>query len=342
MRTATSHSSAPSDLAWPTMPTEPRVLPVDVDREFEAHRRDLTGYCYRMLGSGFEAEDAVQETFVRAWRAIEGFEGRSSVRSWLYRIATNVCVDMLRGPQRRARPMDLGPSSTVATAVLDPQPEHMWVQPVPDRRVIATDGDPAEVAAARESIRLAFVATLQHLPPKQRAVLILCEVLKWHAAEAAELLEVTIASVNSALQRARATLAALDADSLDTTADAEHQALLARYVDAFERYDMDALVSLLHDDAVMSMPPYDLWLEGADQVVAWMAGPGIGCKGSKLIAVEASGTAGFASYKPAGPGRWEPWALQVVEVRDGLISGHHNFLYPELFAGFGLPASLGG
>ncbi len=342
MRTETGHTSAPLDLAWPTMPPEPGAVSVEVDRELEAHRRDLTGYCYRMLGSAFEAEDAVQETFVRAWRAIEGFEGRSSVRSWLYRIATNVCLDMLRGPQRRARPMDLGPSSTVATAVLDPRPEHMWVQPVPDGRVIDTGGDPAEVAAARESIRLAFVAALQRLPPKQRAVLILCEVLKWHAAEAAELLEVTVASVNSALQRARSTLAALDADSLDTTVDAEQQALLARYVDAFERYDMDALVSLLHEDAVMSMPPYDLWLRGADQVVGWMTGPGIACKGSKLIPVEASGTAGFASYKPAGPGRWEPWALQVIEVRDGLISGHHNFLYPALFAEFGVPAALEG
>lgn len=170
-------------------------------------------------------------------------------------------------------------------------------------------------------------------------MLILCEVLKW---QAAELLAVSVASVNSALQRARATLAALDIDALDTTADAEHQALLARYVDAFERYDMDALVSLLHHDAIMSMPPYDLWLRGADQVVAWMSGPGIACKGSKLIRVDANGTAGFASYKPARPGRWEPWALQVVEVRDGLISGHHNFLYPKLFAHFGLPPSVEG
>jgi len=224
--------------------------------------------------------------------------------------------------------------------VLDPQAEHMWVQPVQDRRVIATDGDPAEVAAARESIRLAFVAALQHLPPKQRAALILCEVLKWQAAEAAELLESTVASVNSALQRARATLASLDADALDTTADPDHQALLERYVDAFERYDMDALVSLLHHDAVISMPPFDLWLQGADQVIGWMAGPGIGCAGSKLIPVEVNGTAGFASYKPGPSGRLEPWAVQVIEVRGARITGHHNFIYPELFAAFGLPASL--
>ena len=338
MLTAADPTSSVPDLACTAMSTGARTL--DVDHELEAHRRELTGYCYRMLGSGFEAEDAVQETFVRAWRASASFEGRSSVRSWLYRIATNVCVDMLRAPQRRARPMDLGPSSTVATAVLDPQAEHMWVQPVQDRQVIATDGDPAEVAAARESIRLAFVAALQHLPPKQRAALILCEVLKWQAAEAAELLESTVASVNSALQRARATLVSLEADALDTTADPDHQALLERYVDAFERYDMDALVSLLHHDAVISMPPFDLWLQGADQVIGWMAGPGIGCAGSKLIPVEVNGTAGFASYKPGPSGRLEPWAVQVIEVRGARITGHHNFIYPELFAAFGLPASL--
>jgi RNA polymerase sigma-70 factor, ECF subfamily len=246
----------------------------DVERALQEHRRELTGYCYRMLGSGSEAEDAVQETLVRAWKAIDRFEGRSSVRSWLYRIATNVCVDMLRAPQRRARPMDLGPSSTVATAVLRPQPENTFVQPIADSRVISNDGDPAEVAAARESIRLAFVAALQHLPARQRAVLILCEVLRWQATEVAELLETSVASVNSALQRARATLGSLEVERLDTTVSPEHEALLARYVDAFERYDMTALAKLLRDDAVISMPPHDLWLQGADEVIGWMAGPG--------------------------------------------------------------------
>jgi RNA polymerase sigma-70 factor (ECF subfamily) len=314
----------------------------DVERVLETHRRELTGYCYRMLGSGSEAEDAVQETLVRAWKAIDRFEGRSSIRSWLYRIATNVCVDMLRGPQRRARPMDLTSSSTVEAAQLRPQPENTFVQPVADGRVISTDGDPADVAAARESIRLAFVAALQHLPARQRAVLILCEVLRWQATEVAELLDTTVASVNSALQRARATLGSLDVDRLDTTVDPEHEALLARYVDAFERYDMTALAQLLRDDVVISMPPHDLWLQGPEQVIGWMVGPGQGCAGSKLLAVSANGTAGFGSYKPAGEGRWEPWALQVIEVKDGRISGHHNFLYPELFAEFGLPAFLEG
>ncbi len=329
-------------LPWEPMTTTPadRVV-ADVERELDIHRRELTGYCYRMLGSGSEAEDAVQETLIRAWKAIDRFEGRSSLRSWLYRIATNVCVDMLRGPQRRARPMDLGSSSTLDTAVLRPQPEDTFVQPIADGRVIATDGDPAEVAAARESIRLAFVAALQHLPARQRAVLILCEVLRWQAAEVAELLDSTVASVNSALQRARATLSALDLEQLDSTVDPEHEALLARYVDAFERYDMTALAALLRDDVVISMPPHDLWLRGPSNVIGWMEGPGHGCRGSKLVPVRANGTAAFGSYRPAGPGRWEPFALQVIEVKDGSIAGHHNFLYPELFAELGLPARLG-
>jgi RNA polymerase sigma-70 factor (ECF subfamily) len=316
------------------------LTPAHLERELEQHRRQLTGYCYRMLGSGSEAEDAVQETLIRAWKAIDGFEGRSSLRSWLYRIATNVCVDMLRTPQRRARPMDLGPSSTIDTAVLTPIAEHNFVRPVADHRVIDTDGDPADVAAARESIRLAFVAALQHLPARQRAVLILCEVLKWQATEVAELLDTSVASVNSALQRARATLAEIDVDQLDSTLDAEHEALLARYVDAFTRYDMTALAQLLRDDVIISMPPHDLWLQGPDQVVGWMTGPGHGCEGSRVIAVQANGTAAFGSYRPAGPGRWEPFSIQVIEVKDGRISGHHNFLYPELVAEFGLPPFL--
>ena len=287
------------------------ALDIDLEGELKAHRRELTGFCYRMLGSGAEAEDAVQETFVRAWKAIDRFEGRSSVRSWLYRIASNVCIDMHRAPQRRARPMDLGPSSTVATAVLAPQHETTFVQPIADERVIDLAGDPADVAAARESIRLAFVAALQHLPARQRAVLILCEVLRWQATEVAELLDTSVASVNSALQRARATLATVEPDQLDTTLDPEHEALLERYVAAFEAYDMTALAALLRDDVVISMPPHDLWLQGIPNVIGWMAGPGIGCAGSKLLPVHVNGTAGFASYKLAGPGRWEPWAIQV-------------------------------
>jgi RNA polymerase sigma-70 factor (ECF subfamily) len=318
----------------------PAIAHTDLEVEFGRLRPELTGYCYRMLGSGAEAEDAVQDTLTKAWRAIDGFQGRSSLRAWLYRIATNVCTDMHRAPQRRARPMDMTEPSTVAEAQLRVQPEHRFVQPIADERVFDPAGDPAAVAAARESLRLAFVAALQHLSSRQRSVLILREVLQWSAAEVAELLDTSVASVNSALQRARATLAGVEVERLDAVGTPEHDDLIARYVDAFERYDMDALVALLRDDAVISMPPHDLWLRGADQVVGWMIGPGIGCRGSKLIPLQANGTAAFGSYKPGAPGRWEPWAIQVIDVRDGAISGHHNFLFPELFAEFGLPPVL--
>jgi RNA polymerase sigma-70 factor (ECF subfamily) len=313
----------------------------DLERTLETHRRELTGYCYRMLGAGSEAEDAVQETMVRAWRSIGGFEGRSSLRSWLYRIANNVCVDMHRSPQRRARPMDMGPSTPTAEVVLGPQqPEHMFVQPVADSRVLDVDGDPAEVAAARESIRLAFVAALQHLPARQRSVLILCEVLRWQATEVAELLDTTVASVNSALQRARASMAAVRGEDLDPTVDPDHQALLARYVDAFERYDIPALVGLLREDVVLSMPPWDLWLRGPQDLADWFLGEGIVCQNGRLLPVEVNGTAGFGNYHYVSPGLWEPWAIQVIEVADGRIVGHHNFLYPHLFAEFGLPPRI--
>src|SRR5687767_9781682 len=213
--------------------------------QLEHYRVELTGYCYRMLGSAFEAEDAVQETLVRAWRGIDRFEGRAALRSWLYRIATNVCLSMLTASQRRARPMDLTPATSADTPLPGALPEAAWIEPVPDGRVVPDGGDPAAVALARESVRLAFVAALQHLPPKQRAVLILREVLRWKAEEVAELLDTTVASVNSALQRARATIAAGDVKSTDRfePLDEEQQTLLARYVDAFERYDMESLTS---------------------------------------------------------------------------------------------------
>jgi len=309
--------------------------------ELEQYRKELTGYCYRMLGSVFEADDAVQETMVRAWRAADRFEGRSSVRSWVYRIATNVSLDMLRSRGRRERPMDLGPSSTPEAFRGDMLPDHAWLEPLPDARV-ATDNDPADVVESRESIRLAFVAALQHLPARQRAVLILCEVLRWQASEVAELLETSVASVNSALQRARATLAsrAVDEPSADAL-DADQQELIARYVDAFERYDMTALVALLHDDAVMSMPPYDFWLRGSDLMIEWFVGTGVGCRGSRLVATTANGCPAFGSYRVDPEGGWSPWAIQVLEVSGGLIVGHHNFVDPALFPAFGLPDHLG-
>ena len=315
---------------------------LDIEQALEQHRRELTGYCYRMLGSGSEAEDAVQETLVRAWRSAASFEGRCSVRSWLYRLATNVCIDMHRSPQRRARPMDLGPARPAEGTVPGPHlVESTFVQPVADQRVLPETQDPAELAVARDSIRLAFVAALQHLPARQRAVLILCEVLRWPAVEVAELLDSSVASVNSALQRARATLASIPVESLDSVIDPEHEALLARYVAAFERYDIPELVTLLREDVALSMPPFGIWLQGREDLASWFLNQGIACQGSRLVPVSVNGTAGFGSYKPAGPGRWEPWAIQVIEVADGQIIGHHNFIYPELFTQLGLPDHLG-
>jgi len=312
--------------------------------QLEPYRVQLTGYCYRMLGSAFEAEDAVQETMVRAWRGLERFEGRSALRSWLYRIATNVCLDMLNGSKRRARPMDLTAVSSATPATLTAQPEVTWIGPVPDGQVLAGAGDPAEVAAQRDAVRLAFVAALQHLAPRQRAVLILREVLAWKAAEVAELLGTTVASVNSALQRARATLAATEISDTDPVKplDEEQRVLLARYVDAFERYDLDSLTSLLHEDATLSMPPYELWLRGHDDIRTWLLGHGIGCRGSRLVPTVANGAPAFGQYRPGGPGgAHEPWALQVLEISAGRITGLNSFLDTErLFPLFGLPARL--
>jgi RNA polymerase sigma-70 factor, ECF subfamily len=309
----------------------------------EEHRRELTAYCYRMLASPFEAEDAVQETFLRAWRGFERFEGRAALRSWLYRIATNVCLDMLKGRERRARPMDLGPNREPVEANLNTLPEATWIQPVPDG-LVGPEGDPEDVAVGRETIRLAFVAALQHLPPKQRAVLILCEVLRWKASEVAELLETSVASVNSALQRARATLDARNVDAGESRAsvDEADAELLARYVAAFEAYDMDALTALIQEDATQSMPPYDLWLHGRDDILRWWVGPGIECRGSRVIPTEsANGSPAFGQYKPSPSGGYDPWALQVLEVSNGRIVEFTFFLDTEtLFPLFGLPARL--
>jgi RNA polymerase sigma-70 factor, ECF subfamily len=303
----------------------------DLGMEFEQYRRELTAYCYRMLASAFDAEDAVQETFVRAWRAVDRFEGRSALRSWLYRIATNVCLDMLNGKERRARPMDLGPAGEPIVENLR-TPDVPWLQPMPD---------PADTAVEKETIKLAFVGALQHLPPKQRAVLILCEVLRWQAAEVAELLETSVASVNSALQRARATLEQVEmAPTSPGEVDAD---LLARYVAAFEAYDMEALTALIKEDAIQSMPPFDLWLRGRDDIFTWWFGPGIGCKGSRVVpTVWANGSPAFGQYKPAEDGGYEPWALQVLELdADGRIAEFSFFLATDaLFPLFGLPPRL--
>jgi RNA polymerase sigma-70 factor (ECF subfamily) len=324
--------------------SSPTIAAGGPERVLEQHRVELTRYCYRMLGSPFEADDAVQETMIRAWRGFDRFEGRSAVRSWLYRIATNVCLDMLQGRARRARPMDLGPSGAPVEANLHTLPEVTWIEPTP-AGALGDEADPADVAVERETIRLAFVAALQHLPPRQRAVLILCEVLRWKASEVAELLDTSVASVNSALQRARATIDAGGISESDPAPamDEAQRELLARYVQAFESYDIDALTSLIQEDATQSMPPYDLWLHGREDVLAWWFGPGVGCRGSRLIPTAgANGSVAFGQYKPSESGSgYDPWALQVLEFADGKIAEFTFFLSTErLFPLFGLPARL--
>jgi RNA polymerase sigma-70 factor (ECF subfamily) len=326
-----------------TLTREPAVA------EFEAYRRELSAYCYRMLGSAVDAEDAVQETMIRSWQAAGRFEGRSSVRSWLYRIATNVCLDMLRGRKRRAAPIELGPAMPpVESSLAGTLPEGSWVSPIADDRILAPEADPAEHAELRESVRLAFVAALQHLPPRQRAVLILCEVLRWQAAEVAALLETSVAAVNSALQRARATLATAPTAG-QPSLDAELGDLLDRYVDAFERYDIDRFVTLLHEDAIQSMPPYAMWLQGAQHIGTWMRGVGSGCRGSRLVRLGVNGCPAAAQYRradhpeatePAATG-FVPWGIHVLDVVDGRIAEIHTFLDTGgLFAQFGLPERL--
>jgi RNA polymerase sigma-70 factor (ECF subfamily) len=309
--------------------------------QLEQHRTALTGHCYRMMGSAVDADDAVQETMVRAWRSLERFDGRASLRTWLYRIATNVCLDMLTDRSRRIRPMESGPVGTVEDP-LNPLPRSHWLEPVPDVRALPTDADPSELAMLRQSVRLAFVAALQHLPPKQRAVLLLTEVLGWSAAEVAESLDTSVTSVNSALQRARATLGSRNvADSREPLSDAQSK-MVERYVDAFLRYDMDALTALLHQDATLSMPPYSLWLRGHDAIRSWLLGPGSACRGSRLVPTAACGSPAFGQYRPGGPdGGYRPWALVVLEFSGERIAGLNSFLDTEtLFPMFGLPGHL--
>jgi RNA polymerase sigma-70 factor, ECF subfamily len=315
---------------------------IATEQDLEAHRRELTGYCYRMLGSGFDAEDAVQETMVRAWRNLDKLSERPALRAWLYRIATNVGYDMLQGTQRRARPMDLASPSTADSALDAGLPENAWIQPVADARVLPPEADPAELTAAKETLRLAFVAALQHLPARQRAVLILREVLRWQATEVAELLDTSVASVNSALQRARATLDELDLDTSGPSAvdDDEQQEFLVRYVDAFERYDIGAVVKLLHEDVTFNMPPFELWLQGPEQVGRWMLGPGIGCANARLRVTSANGCPAVGIYKTIDGRLWEPFNIAVLDVKDGGIAGITHFLYPELFPAFGLPERI--
>jgi RNA polymerase sigma-70 factor (ECF subfamily) len=311
-------------------------------KQLETHREALVGHCYRMLGSAAEADDAVQETLVRAWRALEGFDGRASLRTWLYRIATNVCLDALADRARRERPVALGPAGTVHDPLVE-RPRTHWLEPIPDAQAVPADGDPAERAALRESIRLAFVAALQRLPPRQRAALLLAEVLGWSAAEIASALETSVAAVNSALQRARATLAESappEGPALGLTP--AQETLLARYVSAFERYDVEALAALLREDATLSMPPYTLWLRGPAAIKEWFLGRGIGCRGSRLVPTSANGLPAFGQYRAGGPGQpHRPWSLAVLELSGDRIASMTHFLdTATLFPRFGLPPEL--
>ncbi|HWF09242.1 MAG TPA: sigma-70 family RNA polymerase sigma factor [Bryobacteraceae bacterium] len=309
--------------------------------DLEAHRPALTGHCYRMLGSAMDADDAVQETMIRAWKGLDHFDGRASLRTWLYRIATNVCLDELAGRARRARPMEEGPAGTIedAASVL---PRTHWLEPIADVRALPADANPAERAVLRETIRLAFVAALQHLPPKQRAALLLTEVLGWSAAETAETLDTSLASVNSALQRARATLAARDVGKAAPISESQ-SALLNKYVEAFEHYDVDRLTSLLCADARFCMPPYALWLQGRASVHKWLLGPGAACRGSRLVSTAACGSPAFAQYRPSPNGGYHAWALVVLELAGDAIAGWNSFLDVEaLLPRFDLPMELPG
>lgn len=315
-------------------------MPLDVTH-LEVHRSALTGHCYRMLGSVVDAEDAVQETMVRAWQSLDRFQGRSSLRTWLYRIATNVCLDALSDRARRARPMEEGPVGSVDDP-LEARPRTHWLEPIADARALPADANPFELTLLRQSIRLAFVAALQHLPPRQRAALLLTEVLGWSAAEVADCLDMSVAAVNSALQRARATLAARQVTLTEEPLSDAESTLVDRYVDAFHRYDVDTLVALLREDATLSMPPYTLWFRGPDAIRTWLLGRGAACRGSRLVPTGACGSPAFGQYRLGGPGgSYEPWALIVLEPSRDRIASWNTFLDKEtLFPLFGLPQRL--
>jgi RNA polymerase sigma-70 factor, ECF subfamily len=325
-----------------TASTSSRDRVADLAAALECEHTALTGYCYRMLGSAFEADDAVQETMLRAWRGLDRYEGRAPLRSWLYRIATNVCIDALNGRRRRALPMDMGPSSPGDRDVSAPPRETPWILPVPDGRVIDADADPSVQAAARDSIRLAFVAALQHLRPRPRAVLILRDVIGWSAEEVADLLDTTATAVHSALQRARRTLTAHGPPRPDGAAPLgdTDQLLLRRYVDAFVRYDIETLVALLHEDATMSMPPYPEWMRGRPAIERWWRGHGSGCFSGRVVPTSANGTPAVALYRRVDPATFEARTIQLIEVSDGLITGIHSFVDPRLFPLFDLPTRI--
>ncbi len=308
--------------------------------QIEAHRAALTGHCYRMLGSTIDADDATQETIIRAWKNADQFDGRAALLTWLYRIATNVCIAELSGRRRRARPIQELPAGAPTDRLVQ-HPRAHWIEPIPDARVIPAGADPSERAMLSQSIRLAFVAALQNLTPKQRAALLLVEVLGWSSAEVAETLGTSIASVNSALQRARSTLTSRDWRAIPSALTASQEQMLNRYVAAFEKYDVDQLVALLRHDATFSMPPYALWLQGPESVRAWLLGAGSGCRGSRLLPTAACGSPAFGQYKLDPHSGYKPFALVVLELSGDCIGGWNSFLDTEtLFPRFELPLHL--
>ena len=325
-------------------PRRDRPAVADLERELDVHRAALTGYCYRMLGSPFDAEDAVQETMVRAWRALDRFEGRAALRTWLFGIATNVCIDMSNAGRRRALPMDLSSPASANSPAGERRTDLPWVGPALDARVGVDAADPAEATIARDSVRVAFVAALQHLPARQRAVLILRDVLRWRAGEVATLLDMTTTAVNSMLRRARSALGDAHAGrSVPLLPPDEARAVVDRYVDAFERLDMDLLVRLLRDDATLDMPPHLLWLDGPEAIAGWFREQLDPCNDHVFRPLAVNGTPGLAMYRPAAPGAVpEPFGVQVIEVAEGGVMAVHTFLDPALFPLFGLPATASG
>src|SRR4051794_11471334 len=315
--------------------TDVTVTTDDFPQLTDPYRRELLAHCYRMLGSVHDAEDLVQETYLRAWRSYHGFEGRSSLRTWLYRIATNVCLSALGDSGHRALPTGLGAPGSQAGDPLTTADEVLWLEPVPDALV----SDPAEQAVARDGIRLGFVAALQHLPPRQRAVLILRDVLAWRSAEVAAALDRSTAAVNSLLQRARARIG--DVSPTPAAVAEEHQDLLDRYVAAFWEKDIDALVSLLVADAVWEMPPWAEWYQGAENIGRLIDTqcPG-GRHDMRMLPTRANGQPAYGLYMRRPEGGFTPFHLQVLTVTDGAISHVGAFFDTGLFETFGLPAVL--
>jgi len=308
-----------------------------IEVRLEELRAPLTAYCYRMLGSPHEAEDAVQETMIRAWRGLPGLADPSGLRPWAYKIATNVCIDALNDRRGRALPMDLAGPSDPQDDLGAPLAESTWVRPIPSRLVQADD--PLERAVSRESIRLAFVAALQHLLPRQRAVLILRDVLCWRAAEVAALLETSVDAVNSTVRRARAALAEAQRGALPVSSEPVDPRLLASYIDAFERFDIDRIVSLLHRDAVISMPPFAFWLRGREAFRVWLESSGLDCAHPRLLLTGANGGPAVAVYGRGSSGSLEPTAIVVMEWWQDKITGLHAFQDPALFPLFGVPTA---